>query len=147
MRSDIAATCPSEDWGDGLRSRRPASPSPDGADGTFIAAARISVGAERIESFSSSLLSRRTEAEEKESLLGPILESSSSGDHCSIITPNGEGVNTDSSVETPIGGKKETRPTHGTEHALEVAVVEQGRGVHAHARVVRHLGAPQSGTG
>ena len=52
-------------------------------------------------------------------------------------------MDTDSSVETPIEGKKETRPTHGTEHGLVVAVVERDRGGHAYARAVRRLDAPE----
>ena len=37
----------------------------------------------------------------------------------------------------------ETRPTHGTNHGLEEAVVERCRGGHAHARVVRRPDASE----
>ena len=37
----------------------------------------------------------------------------------------------------------ETRTTHGTEHGLEIAVVERDRGGRLHARAVRCLDAPE----
>ena len=41
------------------------------------------------------------------------------------------------------GRRGETRTTHGTEHGLEVAVVERDRGGRVHARAVRSLDAPE----
>ena len=46
-------------------------------------------------------------------------------------------------AETPIGGKTETRLIYGTEHGLDVAVVERDRGGRPHARAVRRLDAPE----
>ena len=41
------------------------------------------------------------------------------------------------------GRRGVTRTTHGTEHGLEVAVVERDRGGLVHARAVRRLDAPE----
>ena len=60
-----------------------------------------------------------------------------------MITPNDEGGEYRQFGKTLIGGKVEARPTHGTEHGLEVAVGERDPGGGAHARAVRRLDAPE----